>query len=259
MSKEKNGSPSSGKEASGPAIEIEGPDADEVGATATVEAKEEAAPAEKAIESDVAFLELEIEKLRRDVEKARADAAQAADARMRALAELDNVRKRSEREKDDIRKYGIESLLREVLGVWDNLTRAVDHATNKTDPVVEGVEMVLRQFADVLQRFGVVPFHALGEIFNPARHEAISRAPMDAPLGTVGVEVACGFMIRDRLLRPAMVVVSDGRGEEGKDGSNHRDADTQRSEEEETGDKKEEAGPEAGAGALTEAEEKFVP
>jgi molecular chaperone GrpE len=168
---------------------------------------------EKDVQKDVAFLEIEIEKLGRDVERARADAAQANDARIRAFAELDNVRKRTEREKDEIRKFGIESLLREILVVWDNLTRAVSHASQKDDPVVAGVELVLRQFGDVLQRFGVVPFHAIGEKFDPAKHEAISRAPMDAPEGTVGIEVACGFMLRERLFRPAMVVVSAGSGE----------------------------------------------
>jgi molecular chaperone GrpE len=128
---------------------------------------------------------------------------------LRLAADLDNFRKRARREQDDVRRFGIERLLGELLPVVDNLDRALEHATKVGDPVIEGVRMVARQFTDVLVAQGVVSFDSKGCAFDPAKHEAVSEAPGNgAAAGTILQELQRGYMIHTRLLRPARVVVA---------------------------------------------------
>jgi molecular chaperone GrpE len=128
---------------------------------------------------------------------------------LRLAADLENFRKRARREQDDVRRFGIERLLGELLPVVDNLDRALEHATDTGNPVIEGVRMVARQFTDVLVAQGVVSFDSRGCTFDPAKHEAVSEAPGGgtAP-GTILQELQRGYMIHTRLLRPARVVVA---------------------------------------------------
>jgi molecular chaperone GrpE len=150
-----------------------------------------------------------------DAEQALQDAlsevARIKDQLLRTAADFDNFRKRSRREMEDAERRGREELVRELLPVFDNLERAVVHAGQASDAksVADGVSMVLRQFVDTLGRLGIKRIEALGVPFDPARHEAVQQIETDkfAP-GTVAVEIQPGYMIGDKLLRAAMVVVA---------------------------------------------------
>lgn len=130
---------------------------------------------------------------------------------LRAAAELDNFRKRKEREVSDLRKYANQMLLRELLGVVDNLERALAAALENSEPegLREGVEMTLKELLKIFDQFKVTPIEAHEQPFDPNHHEAVMQEPSDAfPPNTVVKELQKGYMLRDRLLRPAMVVVS---------------------------------------------------
>jgi molecular chaperone GrpE len=138
-------------------------------------------------------------------------AQESHDRFLRVAAELDNFRKRKEREISDLRKYANQSLLRELLGVVDNLERALVSARESGHPeaLMEGVEMTLKELLKIFDQFGVKPIEALEQPFDPNHHEAVMQAPSDAfPANTVIKELQKGYLLRDRLLRPAMVVVS---------------------------------------------------
>ena len=126
----------------------------------------------------------------------------------RAAADLDNARKRFQKERDDLKKYGAESLLRDLLPVVDNLERALEHS-NAGDSLAEGVSMVLRQCMQALAGHGATPFESKGEPFDPQLHEAMSQVPTaDQEPGTVVDVFQRGWKFRDRLARPAMVTIA---------------------------------------------------
>jgi molecular chaperone GrpE len=133
------------------------------------------------------------------------------------VADLDNYKKRVAKEKADIATYGNEELIKELLHVLDNLERALGHSESaeETGPIVEGIKLVHKQFLGSLEKFGVRPINvARGERFDPKLHQAIERVESDeiAP-GLIISEMLKGYMLRDRLLRPSLVVVSKEKGE----------------------------------------------
>lgn len=133
------------------------------------------------------------------------------DQYVRTLADMDNLRKRTTREKEEIAKFANEGLLRDILPVIDNLERAVEHS-DKTDDsggLLEGVRMTLTQFTQVLSRFGVEMVDAAGKPFDPAFHQAIGQLESaDLPVNTVMVEMQKGYQLNERLLRPAFVLLA---------------------------------------------------
>ena len=133
---------------------------------------------------------------------------------VRERADLENVRKRATRERQDAARFGTESLVRELLPVVDNLERAVQAAEGGGNgkPLVEGVQLVLKTLLDTLQRHGVARVPAHGEPFDPTVHEAVAHVESDRPSNQVVEEHQPGYRLHDRLLRPAMVTVSKGRG-----------------------------------------------
>lgn len=136
---------------------------------------------------------------------------QLQDRVLRLAAEADNTRKRLEREKSEGICFANESLIRELLPVIDNLERAIEHARSDADveSLLEGVQMTAKAFLDVLAKFGCVPFESLGKPFDPNFHEAVSQQDAPGqPEKTVIQEYQKGYLLNDRLLRPAMVVVS---------------------------------------------------
>jgi len=146
---------------------------------------------------------------------ARRDAEANRDRWMRAVAELENFKRRSLQEKNKLLKYRDEELLRDLLPVMDNLERAISHCTGagRTDAVMEGLLLVTNMFKDILARHQVTEIKALGQPFDPHVHEAIAR--VSAPRGKDNVvmeEVEKGYMYQDRLLRPAKVVVATAEG-----------------------------------------------
>jgi molecular chaperone GrpE len=129
----------------------------------------------------------------------------------RTQADFENYQKRNQRERDQERRYRNESLGRDLLPVLDNLERALAAArqANETGPLVQGVNMVLTQFLDLLRRHGIMPIEAEGQPFDPNRHHAVMQQPSnDTPPNTVTQVLERGFMIHDRVLRPASVAVS---------------------------------------------------
>jgi molecular chaperone GrpE len=135
---------------------------------------------------------------------------QLQDRVLRLAAETENTRKRIEREKSDGICFANESLLRGLLPVVDNLERAIQHSEQKSDSdsLIEGVRMTLKAFSDLLARFGCVPFDAVGETFDPRYHEAMLQQEAPGPENMVLLEYQKGYKLHERLLRPALVVVS---------------------------------------------------
>jgi molecular chaperone GrpE len=139
------------------------------------------------------------------------------DRYLRAAADLENSRKRHKRELDDARFDAKLRVLKEILPVVDNLERAVEHAGGDVDgdaklkAMVEGVQLVLRQFQTAFERLDVKPIEAEGQPFDPNLHEAISQLESDAAPGTVIQVLQRGYRAGDRLLRPALVVVAKAR------------------------------------------------
>ncbi len=156
--------------------------------------------------------------------KAQEEAKENYDRLLRVSADFENYKKRVAREKADLVKYGNEGLIRELLPVLDNLERAVEHASEQgnKEGIVEGVEMTLMQVLQILERFGATPISAVGERFDPGRHEAVmEQATGDCDPGCVVSELQKGYLLNDRLLRPAKVVVAKahGDGETEKEGA----------------------------------------
>jgi molecular chaperone GrpE len=146
----------------------------------------------------------EIEALRRQLDEKQ-------DRLLRALAEMDNMRRRVAREREDYVRYATEALLRDLIPVLDNLDRALEAARSTSDAgkVVEGVELIRRELLRVLERAGLTRYSAVGQPFDPARHEATARVVSpDREPHTVVAEVVPGYLLHDRVLRPAQVAVA---------------------------------------------------
>ncbi|WP_433932539.1 nucleotide exchange factor GrpE [Sorangium cellulosum] len=142
-----------------------------------------------------------------------AEAARMREQLLRTAADFDNFRKRSRREVEEAQRRGRESILKELLPVFDNLERAASHAENAPDvkSVAEGVRIVAKQFVDTLDRMGIKRIAAVGKPFDPSVHEAIQQIEStEHPAGVVIAEVQPGYMLGDYLMRAAMVVVSKG-------------------------------------------------
>lgn len=143
-----------------------------------------------------------------EVAKLRVERDRLRDGLQRTLADLDNYRKRTEREKKSLSRFAVSEVIRDFLGVIDNLERAMA-ASGSADDLKKGLEMVLRQQGDILGRHGVEEIEAVGKEFDPAVHEAVMRQESDeisTPM--VSAELQKGYMHYDRLLRPAMVHVT---------------------------------------------------
>lgn len=135
------------------------------------------------------------------------------DKYLRLYAEFENYKKRVSKEKEEILKYGNETLLYELLSVIDNLEMALKHSSNgSVEGVVEGVKITLRELQRTFERFGVTPIEAIGKPFDPSVHEAMELIERDdVEEKTVIEEFRKGYMFKDRLLRPSLVVVSKKR------------------------------------------------
>ena len=153
------------------------------------------------------------------VEALNAENSQLKDRVLRTLAEMENLRRRTEREVSDAKTYGVTSFARDMLTVVDNLSRALEHlpaeARASADPstrsLIEGVELTARDLEAALGRHGVKKLDPKGQRFDPNFHQAIFEAPDETvPSGTVSQVVQSGWTIGDRVLRPAMVGVSKG-------------------------------------------------
>lgn len=132
------------------------------------------------------------------------------DKYLRGLAEIDNFRKRMKKERDEFQKYVLSQVLLDLLQIYDNLERALKAKTSEHEKgIISGVEMIRKQFLELLKKYQVLEIEALGKAFDPAFHEALSkeeRAGISAP---VVIEVyQKGFTYQDKLLRPALTKVA---------------------------------------------------
>jgi len=153
------------------------------------------------------------------IAEAKREAAEIKDKLLRTLAEMENLRKRTEREVLDARLYGIAGFARDVLAVADNMHRALEtigpelreSGDAKVKALIEGVELTERELLKTLEKNGVKKFSPQGEKFDPNVHQAMYEVPTsELPPGQVAEVIQAGYMIGDRVLRPAMVAVSKG-------------------------------------------------
>jgi len=173
---------------------------------------------EKAESKDHEKKEIPLEKmtkaqLREKIKEAQELGEKNYDLYIRSQAEMDNMKKRFRKEKDDLVKFSNDSLIRQLLGVVDNLEKAVSHSQdeNSTVSLREGVELTLKGLMDILEKSGVERLEAVGHPFDPNFHEAMSEQEDNTVKpGTVLQEFQKGYILKQRLLRPAMVIVSKG-------------------------------------------------
>ncbi len=147
----------------------------------------------------IAALQIDIEKFR--------------DLALRSQADLDNYRKRSAREKEEAIRYANASLIEDLLPVLDNFSLGLEAAKQSEggEAIVLGLGMVQRQFEDFLSNHGITPVDAVGQPFDPNLHEALGQEPSDdVPEGQILRQARRGYRLRDRLIRPANVIVSSG-------------------------------------------------
>jgi molecular chaperone GrpE len=164
-----------------------------------------------------------VSQLEAELEAARAKAEENWNEFLRARAELENVRRRMERDVAQARKYGVEKLATELLAVRDSLEMGLSAAREANADVAkltEGTELTLKMLSQAMEKFDIAELHPLGQKFNPDEHEAMAMQPSaeHAPNTVIHV-VQKGYKLSDRLLRPAMVVVSrQADGEQGGEG-----------------------------------------
>ena len=153
-----------------------------------------------------------------EVEALKAERDEYRDKFMRALADAENSRKRSDRDRREAEQYGGTRLARDLLPVYDNLNRALaaipDESREASAALIEGVELTLRELTSVMKKHGVVAVSpAVGDVFDANQHEAMFEAPVPGTKAGQIIQVMTeGFMLHDRLLRPAQVGVSSNPG-----------------------------------------------
>jgi len=159
----------------------------------------------------------EIEELKKRLEEKEKEAKENFDRFLRTAADLENYKKRAAREKEDWTKFANEDLMKSILPFIDNLERAVNHAEKVVDAGVltEGIKLTLQQILQTLNRFGLVPFDSVGKPFDPARHEAMLVVETDQhEPDQVVEEFQRGYLLNERLLRPATVSVTKSPSKE---------------------------------------------
>ena len=170
-------------------------------------------PMQETIEDLQEQIEETSEKINQEAEKLKEENAKLKDEYLRACAELENTKKRCAQELDKNSKYAVSSFAKEILSVADNLHRALDAAakieTEECEQLKKGVELTESELSKVLAKFGVVKMEPMDKVFDPAFHRVVQEVEdKTKPAGTVIAELQTGYMINDRILREAIVVVS---------------------------------------------------
>jgi len=157
--------------------------------------------------------EMTKQELLKKIKETQNESQENYDLYMRTYAEMENIKKRAKKEREDLAKYANESLIKEILPVIDNLQKAISHAQNDNNPsgLVEGVGLTLDNLIKTLEKIGLKEVKAEGKPFDPNFHEAISQQIDDkvAP-GHVIMELQKGYLLNERLIRPSIVVISQG-------------------------------------------------
>ena len=167
---------------------------------------------------DVEAVQKELEELKVQLEFSQAKGRELMDKikdthdkMLRAVADLENFKRRAQKEKEEIQKFGVERLLKDLLSIPDNLDRALEHARSAADfeSLKKGLQMTRKLFEDTLGRHGVKSFSSQGQPFDPRLHEAMQHVETaEMAPGLVAHEVLRGYTLNDRLVRPALVMVS---------------------------------------------------
>lgn len=169
---------------------------------------------EEAMAEEFAEAEAEIDDEALELDQIRAERDELKDRFMRALADAENARKRSDKDRREAENYGGSKLARDMLPVYDNLKRAVEAVTDEqravSGAVMEGIELTMRELLSVFKKHGIeVIAPEVGDRFDPQHHQAMFEAPVPGTKAGDIIQVAAeGFMLHDRLLRPAQVGVS---------------------------------------------------
>jgi molecular chaperone GrpE len=183
----------------------------QIGEESATEPAASAGESEAASGRETSEIGVQLEQLKDQLQAKEAEAKDNYERFLRQVAELENFKKRTNREKDEAIRFANEYLIKDLLPVIDNLERAVLHAQGGGNgkPLLEGVEMVLKGLLDILGRHGVVPISAMGQPFDPGKHEAMAQVESsEHPQNTVVEEHHKGYLFHDRLLRPALVSVA---------------------------------------------------
>lgn len=177
----------------------------------------EASAAESAAEAtaESSSADVSIEELVNQLAASQEEITKLKDALIRSEAEMQNVRRRAEKDVEAAHKFSQEKLIKELLPVIDNLERALEASTGEetgaAKAVLEGVELTHKSFSDTLVKASVVAINPVGETFDPQLHQAMSMVPNpELPANTVMAVVQKGYSLHGRLVRPAMVMVSSG-------------------------------------------------
>lgn len=169
--------------------------------------------------------------LQNAIETLSIESAKNWDLYLRERADLENARKRHQRDKEEALRFANDRLLKEMIPVLDNLERAVDHADQVDDDkqgLLEGVNMTINQFRKALENFGVKPINAIGASFDPNLHQAMGQVEsVDQTPNTVVTEFQKGYLLHDRLLRPSMVMVAKAPTDEAIDSETEDPATTE--------------------------------
>ncbi len=144
------------------------------------------------------------------LEAAQAEVAELKDKLLRMHAEMDNLRKRTAREIEESRKFAVERFSAALLDVVDNLERALEVEEGNEAGLREGVKLTFDSWHTMMEKFELKRIDAVGEMFDPHKHEALSKVPGDEPEGTVIAQHVAGYTLHGRLIRPAKVLVSSG-------------------------------------------------
>ena len=180
---------------------------------ATNQDDEKQAPSDdQSLEGEPDSAEKSLEEMEAKLETMEKEAKETYDRLLRVSADFENYKKRASREMEDFRKYANQALLKDMLSVVDNLELAINSSSDgeKADQsLIEGLNLTLNEILKVFEKFHVKPIEARGKTFDPTFHEAVMREETDDyPENTVISEFQKGYLIHDRLLRPAMVVVA---------------------------------------------------
>ena len=166
------------------------------------------------VKENIEQLEAEIVALREEIAKKDQDLKTEVDRSLRALAEMENFKRRKEQEKEEFQKYATTKLIGELLNIMDSFDRATQHAAqpdaaSNNKELAEGFDLIKKQLAQLLQKQGVQPIEALNQPFDPNFHQAVSQLEnKEVPPQTVVQEFQKGYKLHDRVIRPTMVVVS---------------------------------------------------
>ena len=165
-----------------------------------------------AMEEGGSELRQQITQLNQEIAQLNQEAEASRDRFLRERAELENFKKRIQREKGEALRFACEPLLRELLPVVDNLERALANQAQNGQSVLDGVRLVLKSLLEILENHGVKRIEAVGTPFDPNRHEAIAKVESAEHLSNqVAVQHQTGYQLYERLLRPALVSVSTGK------------------------------------------------